>query len=647
MTKMLETKKMILSSLEERNKTMSELSSELGLANSTVSKHLKELEMMGAIRDTGEGRKWKYYQKNKDFNFSQIGIRHGNISKLAITVTAAVALIVIAALILYSSASSVALSNISLQAGSAVPNGVTVMAIEDAPQFYNITALNITVTQAILHSTSGKNYIVNVSKRIDLVKLSNTSEIFSAVKLPYGNYTGISLIVSNATAVVSGNATGVFVPSSKIEIPGKFTVSQNMTNWLLLDFNLEQSLHFTGNGRIIMLPVIYYSGGRNANITVGRNSSPIFRNMGHVEWNRSMFGMDQAGKIENNFSIPLNQSMGIESGRIVLGPRFGASFFVVRRGLIGAFVYNSPLPFENGTFNVSMVRFNHTFPFNISDLNCSGRGMKGAMLCTYRKAYNATNSEQPATIINVSPSGARLYVNMFMLPIIGAYNTSVYLTSSNGTSFGKSGIITVIPDTVAMYNKAYTVEFNGLTAGANYSLAISSNHTSICIPKQRVACVRTTSQSSYSINFSVISNVSSISIRVPGSLISSNGVSVLRANASSQLGSSSNFTFPSGRIIINSTAEASEAKPVAPSLPLAAYNCSVGTDCMTAPVTICQNGLPNQQICVNQSYYGAYMSDYKNFTAKSAGSVCPMFIIRSSYSCGCSGSSCGMLYSQN
>ncbi len=646
MTKMLETKKMILSSLEERNKTMSELSSELGLANSTVSKHLKELEMMGAIRDTGEGRKWKYYQKNRNFSFSEAGMRHGYISKLTVTVTAAVALIVIAVLILYSSASSVTLSNMAFQAGRTVPNGITVMAIEDAPQFYNITALNITVTQAILHSTSGKNYVINVSKEIDLVKLSNTSEIFGAAKLPYGNYTGISLIVPNATAVVSGNVVGVFVPSSKIEIPGKFTVSQNMTNWLLMDFNLEQSLHFTGNGQIIMLPVIYYSSGRNANIVIGGNSSPIFRNMGHVEWNRSMFGMDQDGNIENNFSMPLNQSMGIKSGRIVLGPRFGASFFVVGRGLISAFVYNSPLPFENGTFNVSMVRFNHTFPFNVSSLNCSGRGMRGAMLCTYRQAYNSTGHELPAAVVNVSPSGGALYVRMFMLPI-GSYNTSIYLTASNGASFGKSGIIAATPDTVAMYNKSYTIEFNGLTVGDNYSLAISSNHSSICIPRQKIACVRASSQSGYSINFSVISNVSSINIRVPGALISSEGVKILYANASSHIGIGGNFTFPSRRILINSTVEASEAKAVAPSLPLAAYNCSVAADCSTAPVTICQNGLPNQQVCVNQSYYGTYMSDYRNFTAQSAGSVCPMFIIRSSYSCGCSGSSCGMLYSSN
>ena len=646
MTKMLETKKMILSSLEERNKTMSELSSELGLANSTVSKHLKELEMMGAIRDTGEGRKWKYYQKNRDFSFSEVGIRHGYMSKLTVTVTAAVALVVIAALILYSSASSVALSNITLQAGSTVPSGITVMAIEDAPQFYNITALNITVTQAILHSESGKNYIINVSKSIDLVKLSNTSEIFGAAKLPYGNYTGISLIVSNATAVVSGNVTNVFVPSSKIEIPGKFTVSQNMTNWLLMDFNLEQSLHFTGNGQIIMLPVIYYSGGRNANITVGSNSSPIFRNMGHVEWNRSMFGMDQDGKVENNFSMPLNQSMGIESGRIVLGPRFGASFFVVRRGLIGAFIYNSPLPFENGTFNASMVRFNHTFPFNMSRLNCSGKGLKGAMLCTYRRAYNITHSEMPSSVVNVSSSGAALYVSMFMQPI-GSYNTSVYLTASNGTTFGKSGIITVTPDTVAIYNHAYTIEFKGLKVGGNYSLAISSSHASICMAVHRTPCVSTSSESNYSMKFSVTSNVSSISVRVPGALISSSGIMVFNSNASSQLGMGGNFTFPSGHVVINSIVEASEAKGVAPSLPLAAYNCSGGSGCQTVPVTICQNGLPNQQVCINQSYYGEYMSDYRNFTAQNAGSVCPMFIIRSSYSCGCSGSSCGMLYSSN
>ncbi len=52
----------ILKSLAQRRKTLSELSQEIGLSNSTMKEHLDVLVSAGLAVQMDEGRKWKYYE---------------------------------------------------------------------------------------------------------------------------------------------------------------------------------------------------------------------------------------------------------------------------------------------------------------------------------------------------------------------------------------------------------------------------------------------------------------------------------------------------------------------------------------------------------------------------------------------------------
>lgn len=52
----------ILKSLASRRKTLSELSQEIGLSNSTMKEHLDVLVSAGLAVQMDEGRKWKYYE---------------------------------------------------------------------------------------------------------------------------------------------------------------------------------------------------------------------------------------------------------------------------------------------------------------------------------------------------------------------------------------------------------------------------------------------------------------------------------------------------------------------------------------------------------------------------------------------------------
>lgn len=79
MTKTGSTKNKMLNIIASGNKTLSDISRELGLAPSTVSQHIQELKAMGAILivDNPHIKKWKYYRLNPDFDFAGSGIGQG------------------------------------------------------------------------------------------------------------------------------------------------------------------------------------------------------------------------------------------------------------------------------------------------------------------------------------------------------------------------------------------------------------------------------------------------------------------------------------------------------------------------------------------------------------------------------------------
>lgn len=60
-----ETRINILKSLDQRRKTLNELSGQLGLSPSTVKEHLQLLVETGLIELKDDGHKWKYYELSR------------------------------------------------------------------------------------------------------------------------------------------------------------------------------------------------------------------------------------------------------------------------------------------------------------------------------------------------------------------------------------------------------------------------------------------------------------------------------------------------------------------------------------------------------------------------------------------------------
>jgi DNA-binding transcriptional ArsR family regulator len=333
-----DTKKQIIDILQTKSGTLTDISEKLDLAPSTVSQHLKELVSAGQIRLADDKpRKWKYYELNRGQVASPYA--RGFQMKSMYMPIGGIALIAILAIGLYLTGSGgVAVAQqVYIAPGSAVPNGSTVFTLSDSPQYYNISAVFVTVTNASVRSTAGKWYRIPLQQRtFNLVDLRNISEIMSGVNLSVGSYDAIVLSASNVSAIVNGTSKSVFLPSGKLVVLGEFNITSNSTNWINIDFDLQRSLHITSNGSIVMLPVLFIRHDTGSDIDLNASSIIVARGTPPQSHEAFECGMDINGSMSGNFTFPQNVIIGFSGGRpmMMAGNVPSPLFLRLKRGII-------------------------------------------------------------------------------------------------------------------------------------------------------------------------------------------------------------------------------------------------------------------------------------------------------------------------
>ena len=320
MSKTGETKKRILELLKQKNGTLTDISNKLEIAPSTVSQHLQEMVDSGMIKQVDDRpRKWKYYEINRNYAQNNVGF---SMNKYVLPIVVVLIVAVLAggfyltrgpvgsSTIPVTSGSA---QQINLAAGSVVPQGSTVFTISDAPPAYNISALFVTVDSAEIHSaTAGKWYTIPLqTSTFNLIQLKNVSKVLSGVKLSNGVYDQIVLQISNVTAVVNGTGQSVYLPNNMLDITGKFNISNNNTNstdWINIDFNLENSLHLLPKGGMVMLPVLFVRHLSDGNLNINQNALVVANAPGRIR-EYSEFGMNAGGMLVSNYTTPQNTSL--------------------------------------------------------------------------------------------------------------------------------------------------------------------------------------------------------------------------------------------------------------------------------------------------------------------------------------------------
>jgi Domain of unknown function (DUF4382) len=140
--------------------------------------------------------------------------------------------------------------------------GQLVLKITDDPGL-NITKAVVNISQVMVHrsaavnnTTAGWEMIVNNSQTFDLISLLNVTEFFGSATLSVGMYTQIRLTVESCVITVNGTEYECTVPSGAIKLNTPFTLMPDQTITLTMDFNVQESVHETGNGKYMFNPVI-------------------------------------------------------------------------------------------------------------------------------------------------------------------------------------------------------------------------------------------------------------------------------------------------------------------------------------------------------------------------------------------------------
>lgn len=148
--------------------------------------------------------------------------------------------------------------------GPAQGNGSIKVYMTDSPAQYDSVVVfieRIEVHRTGNDSASGWIVIDNTLRAFDLLQLTNgTTILIGDSVLPAGNYNQVRLILSGGNYIVeNGIMHALTVPSgmqSGIKINHDFTIQSNSLFELMIDFNVELSIHTTGSNKYILRPVL-------------------------------------------------------------------------------------------------------------------------------------------------------------------------------------------------------------------------------------------------------------------------------------------------------------------------------------------------------------------------------------------------------
>lgn len=155
-------------------------------------------------------------------------------------------------------------------------NGNFTLMMRDSP-YADAKAVLVTFSSVDVHSAGGAARALAfaggaTTRTCDLKKLETSQDLIGTATLEAGQYTMVRLTVSSAALYFdnpsegpacapvitppAGNSAPLEIPSGVVRLNRGFEVSTSGSTTMLVDFDGDQSIRATGNGRFLMVPVI-------------------------------------------------------------------------------------------------------------------------------------------------------------------------------------------------------------------------------------------------------------------------------------------------------------------------------------------------------------------------------------------------------
>ena len=114
----------------------------------------------------------------------------------------------------------------------------------------------MTATESDDISTAGWTVVVNQTQTVDLMQLTNVSQVLGQRMIDSGKYTQIRLKIDSGTITINDTEYSLGVPSGVLKLNRGFVLEPDKTLMLTLDFNAEKSIIRTGSDQYKLKPVI-------------------------------------------------------------------------------------------------------------------------------------------------------------------------------------------------------------------------------------------------------------------------------------------------------------------------------------------------------------------------------------------------------
>jgi len=141
--------------------------------------------------------------------------------------------------------------------------GTLTLKITDAPGDLNISEALVTISYVEVHIAAGGNNssaewvtVINESQQFDLIQLVNVTDILGSTILDVGIYTQIRLHIAEALVTIDDVQYDLEIPSGTVKLVHQFIIKSENTTTLILDFDIQESVHKTGSDKYILQPTI-------------------------------------------------------------------------------------------------------------------------------------------------------------------------------------------------------------------------------------------------------------------------------------------------------------------------------------------------------------------------------------------------------
>ena len=184
--------------------------------------------------------------------------------------------------------------------------GRVIFAVTDAAvNTADIKSIFVTISEVKMHSpTKGWLSVPVVLKKLDLLELRRSASLafLTEGNLAKETYDQIWLTIKDVAVVkFDGTTGGAKLPSDTIRFPLQVKVNAGDTMAITFDFDVDKSLHVSGNGSYIFFPFLEISSQSNI-IAQIRSGGQILMSSG-VDYISREIGMDENGDVQEGFSF--------------------------------------------------------------------------------------------------------------------------------------------------------------------------------------------------------------------------------------------------------------------------------------------------------------------------------------------------------